>query len=331
MYLSRFFPAFLFGVFIVSSSAFAFSPGLTHGYQVEKLEVTVKDAKLERDIKLNTMLIKPLVTQPWQTVVLPSNCTGQDDQFWTLIVPVFHEQGYAVVLLDSFTPRGFSSVCTDKFRMWQEARVADAVAVLRHLQSDQRFDRQRIALGGHSNGAVTAFMAAFMESTKMLKIQQLGFAAYFSVGAACDLTFKDTKLWSPLLLISGERDDYTFPEPCQLEAQRLKSAGSDVEIKIIEGANHNMSTSGWIYSNSVQRMPKGIPRMFMRGRDDKGIMQVELDDGTLSSGRQMQEKYGGFMLSKSRGGTVGGNWDKFPEVRDAILKHLERSGFASQR
>ena len=56
-------------------------------------------------------------------------------------------------------------------------------------------------------------------------------------------------------------------------------------------------------------------------------MQVELEDGTLRTGRQMQEQYGGFMLNKSFGGTVGGNWDKFPEVRDAILGLLKKAGF----
>lgn len=99
MYLYRLFLACLLGVFVAASSAFAFSQGLSQRHQVEKLEVTVKDAKLERDIKLNALLIKPMVTQPWQTVVLPSNCTGQDDQFWTLMVPAFLQQGYAVVLL----------------------------------------------------------------------------------------------------------------------------------------------------------------------------------------------------------------------------------------
>jgi len=222
------------------------------------------------------------------------------------MVPELVGRGFAVVLLDSFTPRGFASVCTDITKMWQEARVADAVATLKVLRADPRFDTQRIALGGHSNGAITAFMSAFVDANKMLKIDDLGFAAYFGVGTTCDLTFKNPKLWAPVLLVSGEKDDYTYPEPCIKEIERLKSLGGDVELIIIKGANHEMSTSGWVYNPRVQSLPKGIPHMFMLGRDEQGTMRVELADGSIRTGRQMQEQYGGFMMSKSFGGTVGG-------------------------
>lgn len=300
------------------------------GYPTEAIEVKVYDRKLDKEIRLNTHLVVPAVPSPWQTIVLPSNCTGRDDYFWKLMVPTLVQKGYAVVLLDSFSPRGFSTVCTNKFQMWQEARVADAIAVLKTLQGDGRIDPTKIALGGHSNGAVTAFMTSFVEAAEIVKTDALGYAAYFAVGAACDLTLKTPKLWGPLLLISGEKDDYTFPEPCQAEATRLQGAGSQATIKMIKGANHNMSTSGWVYSNQVQRMPQGIPRMYMRGRDEKGILQLELDDGQQVTAPDMIKAYGGFLLSKTRGGTVGGHWDAFPEVRTLIFEHLESAGFRSR-
>lgn len=326
--LSKIYIALLLTALAVSTQAVA--QATSFGYAAEAIEVNVYDRKLDKQIRLNTQLIAPVAPQPWQTVVLPSNCTGSDDQFWKLTVPVMIQKGYAVVLLDSFSPRGFSTVCANKFQMWQEARVADAIAVLKTLKSDARFDPQKIALGGHSNGAVTAFMSSFVEAAQVVKTDSLGYAAYFAVGAACDLSFKNPKLWAPLLLISGEKDDYTFPEPCQSEAVRLESAASPVKIKIIKGANHNMSTTGWFYSNQVQRMPKGIPRMYLRGRDDKGVLHLELDDGQKVTAPDMIKTYGGFLLSKTRGGTIGGNWDTFPEVSALIFEHLESAGFKSQ-
>ena len=324
---------YLFFLFVVCSfvNGIAYATSISERHMTMELNVSVLDAKQEKEIKLGVTLVVPDAPQPWQAVVLPSNCTGQDDYFWKLMVPVLLEKGYAAILLDSFTPRGFKAVCTDKTKMWQEARVADAVAILKVLRLDNRFDAQKIALGGHSNGAITAFMAAYTEANTMLKIDDLGFAAYFGVGTTCDLTFKSGKLWAPILLVSGGKDDYTFPEPCIKEIQRLKTLGGDAELLIIDGANHNMSTSGWIYNPKVQRLPKGIPHMFMLGRDAKGVMQVELEDGTLRTGRQMQEQYGGFMLNKSFGGTVGGSWDKFPVVMDAILGHLKKTGFVPLR
>lgn len=292
------------------------------GYRVERLPVSSFDARLRKEIKLHAQFLAPSAPQPWQTVVLPSNCAGRDDQFWLLMAPALIERGFAVVLLDSFSPRGFSSVCMDQRQMWQEARVVDAIAVLKALKRDSRIDSSRIALGGHSTGAVTAFMTSFVEAAQMVKTDAVGYNAYFAVGAACDLTFKGPKIWAPLLLISAEMDDYTFPEPCQAEARRLQAAGSHVTMRIIEGANHNMSTSGWIYSNNVQRMPKGIPRMYMQERDEMGVLRLELDDGSKVTAADMIKAYGGFLLSKTRGGTVGGSWDKFPEVASFIFQHL---------
>ena len=314
--------------FALSTSALAQNSVM--GFPVESLEVSVFDAKLNKDIVLNTQLLVPASPQPWSVVVLPSNCTGKDDHFWTLMVPALIQKGHAVVLLDSFSPRGFSTVCANKFQMWQEARVADAIAVLKNLQKEARIDPNKIALGGHSNGAVTAFMSSFVDSSRVIKTDALGFAAYFAVGAACDLTFKLPKIWAPLLIISGEKDDYTFPEPCLAEATRLQAAGNDVTFKIIQGANHNMSTSGWFYSTQVQRMPKGIPRMYMRGRDEKGALHLELDDGSQVTALDMIKTHGGFLLSKTRGGTIGGSWDKFPEVSALIFDHLDRAGLKSR-
>lgn len=296
----------------------------------EPLKITVRDAKLGREILLDTQLLAPAASHPWQTVVLPSNCSGRDDQFWSLMAPALVQRGFAVVLLDSFTPRGFPSVCMDQRQMWQEARVADVIAVLKALRRDARIDSARIALGGHSTGAVTSFMASFVQAADVAKTEAIGYTAYFAVGAACDLTFKNPTLWGPLLLISGEMDDYTFAEPCQAEARRLQGAGAQVTMQMIKGANHNMSTSGWVYNPSVQRMPKDIPRMYMQRRDEKGVLHLELDDGRSVTAADMMKAYGGFLLSKTRGGTIGGNWDQFPQVDSAILQHLERAGFRAR-
>lgn len=329
--LKSFFSQFcFFTAAAFASSTSVLAQNTVMGFPVESLEVSVFDAKLNKEIVLNTQLLAPTASQPWSVVVLPSNCTGKDDYFWTLMVPALIQKGHAVVLLDSFSPRGFSTVCANKFQMWQEARVADAIGVLKKLQKDARIDPSKIALGGHSNGAVTAFMSSFVDSSRVIKTDALGFAAYFAVGAACDLTFKLPKIWAPLLIISGEKDDYTFPEPCLAEATRLQAAGNDVTFKIIQSANHNMSTSGWFYSTQVQRMPKGIPRMYMRGRDEKGALHLELDDGSQVTALDMIKTHGGFLLSKTRGGTIGGSWDKFPEVSALIFDHLDRAGLKSR-
>jgi dienelactone hydrolase len=311
----------------VCAPSWAFVTQAFSGYAQEIPAIAGFDRKNQKPIQLNTLLVLPRTAPPWKAVVLPSNCAGLRDEFWQKITPVLLEKGLAVALLDSFTPRGFADVCSNKFQMWQEDRVHDAQAVLAHLQADPRMDARKIVLGGHSNGALTAFFSAYQEASPALQMTDGSFAAYFGVGTSCEVSFKSPALRAPLLLISGEKDDYTLPQPCVAEVRRLQAAGSPADIVLIAGANHNMSTGGWIYSSAVQRMPRGIPRMFMQGRQPDGNMLVELEDGSRMSSRQMLVKYGGFLLSGTRGATIGGNWDRFPEVSAAIVGLLDRTGF----
>ena len=75
---------------------------------------------------------------------------------------------------------------------------------------------------------------------------------------------------------------------------------------------------------------KLTPRMYMRGRDEKGALHLELDDGSQVTALDMIKTHGGFLLSKTRGGTIGGSWDKFTEVSGLIFDHLDRAGLKSR-
>jgi dienelactone hydrolase len=326
-------PKFLRYVLIFSScfwigvSAKASSFPKFEGIETEIIKFPYIDKSVNKEIILDSRLLKPNSPAPWNLIVLGSNCSGLEDKFWRLIAPDLLSKGYAVLLADVFNPRGFSRACENQLDYKLISRINDPFVILTGLRSDSRF--KKIAWGGHSTGAGTAFNIAYQDARRFLFNKNGNFYdAYFGVAASCEATFKETNLDAPLLLISGTKDDYTLPEPCVQRISMLKSDGQPGEIHLIEGVNHEMSTSGWIYLPKLFKFPKGGPLMVIDSYDqEKNSFNFITDIGEKMNSRQYLTKYGGFMGSKIFGATIGGNWDKYPLVRDRIFDFLRTSGF----
>lgn len=296
------------------------------GIENETVRFPYVDKSVDKEIILNSRLFKPNSPAPWNLVVLNSNCSGLEDKFWRLITPDLLSKGYAVLLVDVFNPRGFSRACENQLGYTLIARLNDPFTLLAGLRSDSRF--KKIALGGHSTGAVTAFNIAYREARRFLFNPSSSFYdAHFGVAASCEMAYRDPTLDAPLLLISGAKDDYTLAEPCIQQITRLQAAGQPGEIFLVPGVNHEMSTSGWIYLPKLFKIPPG-PLLFADSFDqDKKAFLLATESGEKMTARQYLAKYGGFMGSKIFGATIGGNWDKYPLVRDRIFDFLRTTGF----
>lgn len=313
--------------FCVGASAKASVFPTFEGVETEIIKFPYIDKSVDKEIILDSRLFKPNSPAPWNLVVLGSNCSGLEDKFWRLIAPDLLSKGYAVLLADVFNPRGFSRACENQLDYKFIARINDPFVILTGLRTDSRF--KKIAWGGHSTGAGTAFTIAYRDARRFLFNKNGQFYdAYFGVAASCETAFNETRLDAPLLLISGAKDDYTPPEPCVQQISKLKSDGQPGELLLIEGVNHEMSTSGWIYLSRLFKFPKGGPLLVVDSYDSEGRFFIfRTEAGEKMSSRQYLAKYGGFMGSKIFGATVGGNWDKYPLVRDRILDFLRTSGF----
>ena len=198
---------------------------------------------------LNGRFLRPAGTGPYPTVVLLHGCGGLYNKSgrvaarhldWALKL---RDQGYAVLMVDSFGPRGVDQVCTHTDRAVRATveRKRDAWAALAYLQSRKDVDNDRIAAMGWSQGA-GAVLAAYGPGSKEGG-KGAGFRAAIAFYPGCKSPLKDSS-WQPegpLLMLLGGRDDWTPPEPC-LELANREPVKERTEVIVYPDAHHGFDS-----------------------------------------------------------------------------------------
>ncbi|HYC37033.1 MAG TPA: dienelactone hydrolase family protein [Usitatibacter sp.] len=172
---------------------------------------------------------------------------------------VLLEEGYVVLIPDSFSPRGFAGgVCTEASPRRQEVgplrRVDDALAALRHARSLPFVEAERIAVMGASHGGASTL--ATLASPKAVKAREAfraGIALYPSCSGRASY-----RPHAPLLILTGELDDWTPAEPCRRLADGARAAGHDVTIKVYPGAHHSFDNNAPVRYRA-ERMNRNAP------------------------------------------------------------------------
>jgi dienelactone hydrolase len=204
-------------------------------------------------------LSKPDGTGPFPAVVIMHDCSGLGPRSsgapgrWAKELV---KQGYVVVLPDSFTTRGRpDGVCTDASRSRDDVspgrRVRDAYAALAYLRTLPYVDAARVGLMGGSHGGSTtlsSMIAPESDADLLASERRGGFAAAVALYPGC---VASRRTWSgtgpyrpvaPLLILIGDKDDWTPAEPCRRLADAAQSAGYPVTIKIYPGAYHSFDS-----------------------------------------------------------------------------------------
>ncbi|MBX3656197.1 MAG: dienelactone hydrolase family protein [Ramlibacter sp.] len=138
--------------------------------------------------------------------------------------------GYNVLFPDSLTPRGETSLCTQKIgqrRIDQTERRADALGALAWLAAQPWADAQRVALLGWSHGGSAVLSAT--DATRA-DVQALApppvLAVAFYPGCSAPLR-SGYRPSTRLVLMLGALDDWTPPQPCIDLGQRV---GAEVNV-----------------------------------------------------------------------------------------------------
>ncbi|MBC7609590.1 MAG: dienelactone hydrolase family protein [Polaromonas sp.] len=139
-------------------------------------------------------------------------------------------EGYNVVFPDSLTPRGENEICTQKMgtrSIDQTQRRADALAALGWVAVQPWAQPGRIALLGWSHGgsgvlSATDAMRADVRGQSVKPAVAVAF--YPGCAAALKSGYKPS---APLVLMLGEKDDWTPPGPCQALG---KAVGAKVNL-----------------------------------------------------------------------------------------------------
>jgi dienelactone hydrolase len=189
--------------------------------------------------QIPAMLSRPDGPGPFPAVVIMHDCSGLGAGSggapgrWAAELV---ERGYVVVLPDSFKTRGWpSGVCMEgspgRADVSPLRRTYDARAALAYLRTLPFVDARRIGLMGGSHGGTTTL------NTMLLS----GFAAAVALYPRCAPrgVYRPT---GPVLILIGEKDDWTPAEPCRRLAEAAQAGRQPVSIKIYPGAHHSFDS-----------------------------------------------------------------------------------------
>lgn len=173
-------------------------------------------------------------------VVLPT-CAKMDRYHYEWMRALTQE-GYLVLGLDHYTPRGVTNNCYPYARISEMTITRDAVAAYLHLKSLPIVDPERVAVIGFSLGGLTAIQAVSDSPPPTL---MFGERAHFKAAAAFypPLSLGRGKpsrlpwrLGAPVLVLYGTGDNESPHTPDYV--QQLADRGSPIELIQYDGAGH---------------------------------------------------------------------------------------------
>lgn len=163
---------------------------------------------------------------------------------------LLQDAGYHVLWLDSFSSRGKQSICKEKFSQRDISvadRRADVVAALTWVAARPDVDTARIALLGWSNGGSTV-LSSIDASHTGVSTHAVRPAAAVAFYPGCTAFARDARYRNaaPLLILMGEKDDWTPPDACVALQRKLHtmSASAPVALRLYPDSFHNFDAPG---------------------------------------------------------------------------------------
>ncbi len=210
-------------------------PGVTVQAQVE---IPAQNSKL----MLPAYWFKADSQEPRPVVIALHGCggaldaKGQLNPIWRRYAGYFNAERMHFVVLDSFSPRGQTSICATPSKrrtVHEEDRREDVFAAIAWLADRPSVDASRIMVVGWSHGAQTVLsvMDASDKGVQSQKIQPKAAAAFYP-GCNKFVKMGDYSIQAPLLAMIGELDDWTLASQCAslrdkvLRGQKETSSGT---------------------------------------------------------------------------------------------------------
>lgn len=165
--------------------------------------------------ELSGWVYRPKGEGPFAAIVLAHPCNGVSGHThgWGQLLASW---GYVVLAPDSFGPRGERSVCGRGTAVSGQMRVADVAGAMDFLNAQPFVHKNDIGLIGHSHGGWTTMRAVQAN----FGLAQRGLRAAVAYYPFCSAQF-DRNVSVPLLILIGDKDDWTPAENCR----RLQAAG----------------------------------------------------------------------------------------------------------
>ncbi len=198
-------------------------------------------------------MYKPEGPGPFPALVLQHQCGGLKGERGWINASMLEwarkavAQGYVVLLIDSLSARGVSSVCMGAKGGVNFARgVRDTLQAAEHLRQQTYVDPDRIAMVGFSWGGMNAILGSSTAWGEALAVDAR-FKAAVAFYPGCypirpangnpyEIVRRDID--RPLLVLMGSKDTETPPEDCISRLEPAKTAGAPVEWHVYENTTH---------------------------------------------------------------------------------------------
>jgi dienelactone hydrolase len=213
----------------------------------------------------NTQAITPVVLSYWYpskelkapTVLSLHGCSGalnssgQLSALYEEDVQRWKARGFNVMVLDSFSGRGVKSICelstSARGELTMLTRASDVQAALMWLVQQPSVAPNKITLLGRSHGAQTVLTYLGLEKSQSDAANRVrpALAVAYYPGCSEPLKKANYRISLPLLLMVGELDNWTTPEPCEKLAQRIQSLQPYIglEFQMYAGSYHGFDST----------------------------------------------------------------------------------------
>jgi dienelactone hydrolase len=196
-------------------------------------------------VQLGALQFRPQGAGAFPAVVLLHGCggmytpSGYITASYRRWAELLAEEGYVALLVDSFNPRGYRTICELQKRPIRERRerVEDAYAAARWLHQQAYVGRGKVGLIGWSNGGTGTLYA--MRPGSRLEPAFRAAVAFYPGCRTLSRAKTPYQPYAPLLILSGGADDWTPAAPCAELIDIAKSQSAPAEIVIYPGAHHS--------------------------------------------------------------------------------------------
>jgi dienelactone hydrolase len=250
---------------------FVMTGALLFATQTANAQVAMRFDSAIGTTSIPATLWKPEGDGPFPAVVIMHDCSGLgrfssgSPARWSRELVAL---GYVTLLPDSFTPRGLAQgVCTFTDQKTQaavnaEVRVSDAIGALDALRKLTYVDKTRIGIMGGSHGGWATLAAMAESGGPLAEAKRKGFAAGLALYPSCLVRYGEWvtrrkngrvgpmtgfsghyQALAPVLILTGEEDDWTPAEPCRAMVESSRARGQNIDIRIYSGAHHAFDSS----------------------------------------------------------------------------------------
>jgi dienelactone hydrolase len=172
----------------------------------------------------------------------------------------YNAKGWNWLVLDSFTAKGFKSICEiplAKRPSRSVDRAADAYAALQWLAKQPNVDVTKLAILGRSHGAGGVVIASSRRTYERYEIKP---AASIALYPGCVVAANGRyELAIPMLMLLGAADNWTPAEPCQKFAQAVNTQkGPAIDVETFADSQHGFDSGNPVRERgNIPHVPSG--------------------------------------------------------------------------